>query len=975
MRYGFITIFTLLFACTVTTTAAQQYIFKNYTVNDGLVANHIRRIFQDSKGFLWIATWEGLSKYDGHQFTNYTTGNGLSYDLVNDIYEAKDGMIYIACNDGSIHSLKNNEAPEDITENKIIINSLVKLPGQKAVAVTDYQGLWEFTDGKLYKPRQTYPGHTYYDITSFNDSLFIAQSDSSIEIINYRYELFSEWREDGYFANACLFADSKKRTWLGTSNGLKLLSPNQVKGKPIRLLELPPAFNLPFLKTVPLSVFFEDAGGNMWIGTYYNGLIKIGADGSQEFITEKNGLPAPDITCIFQDRENNIWIGTSLGIAKLVTKNNIRTYTVEEGLLSNNVFIVFPFSDDTIIVESVKGLQFFDKVNNRFLNAPAEKNYYQHNDPNSSLSLLRNGKNKTRYVTYFQKPLSRFSFGPNWIGPYYAYKDNYGNFFSPSTAGVMISRDIATWEKVLYDFDTRAILVDSKNNLWVGSWGKGLYRIRYEYVNNKFHKVSEEHFLPGTGIRSLFEDSKGNIWVGTRHHGIYCINPDLKDKAVIHHFDQLTGLTSNRIVTIGEDKTGSIWISFLQGLDKLIPDKNSYRVFNFSRVNNFFANIHGIMFGRDYSLWLGTTKGLVHISDGALENAAPLKTYITTATLGDSIYRNYGDKKISISYRHRKVQFEFAAPGFINEKQTLYSYRLLGSNTEEWAQASDEHSVSYASLQPGNYTFEVRSLGWNGIWGEPAHFEFTISPPFWQTWWFWILAALLIAGLVFVLVRRRIKNIRHEAEMKHKLAETEMAALRAQMNPHFIFNCINSIDALIQSNDKYQATVYLNKFAKLIRNILDSSKQNLVPLNKDLETLKLYVEMEQFRNENKFTCEIIADDVILQDDYKVPPLIIQPFVENAILHGLRHRQDNNGNLAIIVKKKEGYLQYIIEDNGVGRNTINNQAQKEKLSYGIDMTNDRVKLFNNEEKASVQITDLFDDDKPAGTKVEVFLKTQ
>jgi LytS/YehU family sensor histidine kinase len=193
------------------------------------------------------------------------------------------------------------------------------------------------------------------------------------------------------------------------------------------------------------------------------------------------------------------------------------------------------------------------------------------------------------------------------------------------------------------------------------------------------------------------------------------------------------------------------------------------------------------------------------------------------------------------------------------------------------------------------------------------------------------------------------------------------------MNPHFIFNCINSIDSLIQSNDKYLATIYLNKFAKLIRNILDSSKLNRTTLAKDLETLKLYIELEQFRNENKFTAEVTADPSLLQGNYKVPPLVIQPYVENAIIHGLRNRPDNEGKLNVTITRLEGYIQYIIEDNGVGRkNTIKDQPA-EKNSYGMEMSSERIRLFNQEEHASVTITDLEENGAPKGTKVEVLLK--
>ncbi len=171
-----------------------------------------------------------------------------------------------------------------------------------------------------------------------------------------------------------------------------------------------------------------------------------------------------------------------------------------------------------------------------------------------------------------------------------------------------------------------------------------------------------------------------------------------------------------------------------------------------------------------------------------------------------------------------------------------------------------------------------------------------------------------------------------------------MMALRAQMNPHFVFNCINSIDALIQSNDKYHATVYLNKFAKLLRNILDSSKQNSITLAKDLETLQLYIDLEQLRYENKFTASIHADESLLQDDFKVPPLIVQPYVENAILHGLRNKPGNRGRLVVTITKKQEHIEFVIEDNGLGRDASKNNLSGKNRSYGMQMSSDRVRFL-------------------------------
>ncbi len=239
-----------------------------------------------------------------------------------------------------------------------------------------------------------------------------------------------------------------------------------------------------------------------------------------------------------------------------------------------------------------------------------------------------------------------------------------------------------------------------------------------------------------------------------------------------------------------------------------------------------------------------------------------------------------------------------------------------------------------------------------------------------------------IMTTIATLMANKIKSIEAEQSlqqtniemysMNEQLSKAKLEALQNQMNPHFIFNCINSIDALIQSNDKYHATVYLNKFAKLIRNILDSSKQDTIPLTKDLETLKLYIEMEQFRHENKFIATIQADDALLQDDYKVPPLIVQPFVENAILHGLRNKEGNEGILTVEIKKVGDKIQYNITDNGIGRKAAGEIMQNKESHYGMQMSYDRIKLFNKENTASVQVIDLYNNNIPAGTKVKVDL---
>ena len=358
-----------------------------------------------------------------------------------------------------------------------------------------------------------------------------------------------------------------------------------------------------------------------------------------------------------------------------------------------------------------------------------------------------------------------------------------------------------------------------------------------------------------------------------------------------------------------------------------------------------------------------------------MEKLPPLPVYITKVSSQDSTY-SLNANKIQLNHRQNQVQFEFSSPGFINEKQVVYSYRLSGSSTIEWTEASNQHIVSYASLQPGSYLFEVRNRGWNDQWGKAAAFAFIITPPFWQTWWFRSLCILLTVFIIYGLIRRRITGIRHEAELKQKMAETEMMALRAQMNPHFIFNCLNSIDNLIQMDEKEKATLYLSKFAKLIRSILETSTNNIVPCWKDMETLQLYLELEALRFDNKFSYQVTIANEIMNGDYKVPPLVIQPFVENAIHHGLLNKIEGDKKLIIYVSVVNNHIHYLIEDNGVGRAKANAYKKlNERLheSMGMQITTDRINLFNQNKNGSVMITDMVNDmQEPCGTKVVINL---
>lgn len=245
-----------------------------------------------------------------------------------------------------------------------------------------------------------------------------------------------------------------------------------------------------------------------------------------------------------------------------------------------------------------------------------------------------------------------------------------------------------------------------------------------------------------------------------------------------------------------------------------------------------------------------------------------------------------------------------------------------------------------------------------------------------------------VLSTIATLIANKIKSIEPEHSLQQakiempgineKLSAARLDALRSQMNPHFIFNCINAIDNIIQTNQPDKATTYLARFAKLIRSVLESSKTALVPFSKNFETLKLFLELEQFRCGDKFSFQLEAEDELIYGDYKVPPLIVQPFAENAIHHGLLNKQEGERKLIIKASVHANYIRYVISDTGVGRvraMELKNLNKPEHISYGIEITAERIQLHDQNGKATdIIFTDTFQNGLPSGTDVQVSIKT-
>jgi len=364
-------------------------------------------------------------------------------------------------------------------------------------------------------------------------------------------------------------------------------------------------------------------------------------------------------------------------------------------------------------------------------------------------------------------------------------------------------------------------------------------------------------------------------------------------------------------------------------------------------------------------IWMGTNKGVVRFNpDEVKPYSTPPNVYIDGLLINDTEpVKGIGERdSLHLTYEENTLLFDVKAVGYYKAKRNKINYRLQGYESD-WVSVKNGQMIRYAKLPPGTYTLQVQAEDVNGNQSQIRDLEIFVRPPFWQTWWFYLTLTLLALSLAFAFYRYRVGLIRKEEKQKTAVAnlnlqviETEMKALKAQMNPHFLFNSMNSIKGLILKQEARKASEYLTKFSVLLRGILSNSEKRYILLATELETLRLYIELEALRFTREIDYQIEYSSDIDVDFISVPPLVIQPFVENAIWHGLLPKKEGKNILQIKIERDGDFILCTIEDNGVGRSST---AQAKNLtahkSMGIGITRKRIELIHPEN--AVQIIDL------------------
>jgi len=360
-----------------------------------------------------------------------------------------------------------------------------------------------------------------------------------------------------------------------------------------------------------------------------------------------------------------------------------------------------------------------------------------------------------------------------------------------------------------------------------------------------------------------------------------------------------------------------------------------------------------------------------------------LNTIAADTTLVFIKGKNENGKPINLEHFQNTLHFSFSATNFSSPERMEYAYQLTGVD-KGWQYTNALNSrITYSNLSPGKYKFGIKAQLQGGNWqAEPVEYIIVIEPAFWQTNGFKFLCILVVAVFILYLVSRRIQSVRESEQRRvgqeKKLIELEAKALRAQMNPHFIFNSLNSIKSLINKNENEKAAEYLTTFSKLIRTLFQNSDSREISLYEELETCKLYSQIEKMRFGEKVDFIFEIDQHLDLKDIKVPALILQPFIENAIWHGLVPKE-SGGIVTVSAKEADGAIECVIDDDGLGRELSKQyKAQHESIhqSKGISLTQSRLELDKllNDREDTIHILDKKDKNgKPEGTTVIITFK--
>jgi ligand-binding sensor domain-containing protein len=931
------------------TVQAQRHYFIPYSVNEGLAQSQVRDIVQSEDGYLWIATVGGISRFDGNQFKTFNKSNGLMNNLTNALFVREDGAVVASCVGGLVTFEEGSITPftfEAPFEN-VLVNAFLDQP-DRLILGTNGRGLLYFEEGRITgsldlgsKGRnfirclsETSNGllagtksgliliNADQEITNINDSISvtsITEGDGETWIATngdglFRYakgELKQFTKADGlknmYVRDVCI--DQEGYPWVISKNSIQHLNRESQRFKEVRSYDPEITSNM--------KVLLMDAENNLWIGTDGYGILKFTGEQFEIYSTE-DGLSSNIVMDIDQWNDHYVFATYGNGVT-LKDDGGADTLTDRSGLTNLTVWSLLPRETELWLGTS-DGIQIYDgqKVSafedNKRLPFPRISNMYE--DASGRVWVAtRNGASIWNGDSLYIPPgLSALN-----AKDVKGFAEINGMIWYTSNEGLIGYQDA---QNIKHLNKTNGFPEDyltclskgSQQDLWIGS-EEGI--IHYAPKTGQFsvHRISEQ--LSANIINFLVNENDERLWIGT-DNGLFSL--DLveyytNNEVMIQSFNQHDGIISNECNQNASyvDRDGNVWFGTNGGLIKYSNDYNK-------RTN---SEVLGVSF------------------NDIQQNFESILTQVAL--------RVEDPEQNTFQYNESRVTFRYTAIHFTNPDKVSFSHRLMGLD-EGWSPATNEQYITFSNLAPGDYAFEVRARINNGDWSEPTAFLFHIAPPFWMRWWFILICVSAIGGAAyFIYHQNRKQRARQRAftdmQNEAKILGLEQQTLNAHMNRHFIFNALNSIQYYINTQDRKLANQYLTNFAALVRKNLDSAQVETIYLSDELERLKLYINLEQMRFKDRFSFDIQIDVELDTESIQVPSMILQPFVENSIMHGILP-SERFGKIAIQIKKHEEGIEFVIDDNGIGVETSvkMKNGTSHHVSNGMKITKQRIDLL-------------------------------
>ena len=952
---------------------AQEPVAIKLTEKDGLPDKEIYSIIEDRKGFIWLAADKGLFRYDGKTFTNFSNKEKRGLSVFEPI-EDHLGRVWCTNISGQFFYAEDNKLTTFIDLSKQLKGALSNfLVTEKYLVVFGNFNVF-FVDLETKVIEKKYASNIDKALKigapiKFNNTIYFGDL-KNIHSVSKKGKVKPLIPFNDLFLNQEGKYQSTRKSKLFTLGTSLFVRHHARDKKVIFKLNLEDASyttvkGLEAINDFGHKFFFEN-NGKLWVttnkGVYvYNYINDI-------FILEKHFLKDYYVTKIIKDKDDNFWFATlnnglvvmpNIFIEQLNVSNKNKDITALEKIDVNNLF----YGDNTgdVVFYNIKNntqqiidLPTNDKVTALHFNIPS-KNYII----SKTESSYKLNSDKNSYLI------------PNTISNSKSIVSipNQGNLYGDDNNTVLINFDNSKRLKQLK-------LYKRVYNLFYSDIYKKTYVAYVDGIKIYDLKWNEEnlsHRKPIYG--TAFTETKNNlVLVSTFKDGLYAI----KDNQVTQHITTENGLLSNRIEHIKADQN-NLWIATDSGIQVYNVITKTFK--NLTKTDGVISyNISGIEIFEDKVVF-SSDNGLFAVDKNkAFKNRQLPEIYFNSFEINEKPQPL--KNKYTLEYQDNNIKIGFNVNGYLFNQKGTYKYRLLGNNDKWRLLNAENNTVKYNSLPAGKYTFQVQAFLETEHEESKIHaLEFTIKNPFWKTWWFRLAAVFTAFGSMFLYFKRLQKNKDQarkkqiqQLEVDKELTNLKLENLRSQMNPHFIFNALNSIQDYIINNQKNLAGDYLGKFADLMRVYLEQSKRGRITLEEEQDTLNKYLELEKLRFEDSLNYYINIANAINSEVTYIPTMLIQPYVENAIKHGLLHKKNNRELSITISQLNQDTLQCIIEDNGIGRKhskIINQKRLKPHKSFGLQATTKRLDLINygRKNKIGVHIIDLHDSANNAiGTRV-------